>query len=371
MPIFSSSRETVKPSTRLPSSSRRSTRNSVIPSWRLSGSVFVTSTQKSARGALVMNVLAPLITYSSPSRIAVVRMPATSEPAPGSVIPSAADLLALDPGDEVALLLLLGAEQVDGGQDHVGLDREAHVGAARARVAHALGADQRVEVVAALPAVLLREAEAEVAELAGALHHLGRASRCPPTRCGGDASPSCTQALIDSRRSRCSSLKRKCLRDPSCVGLDDGRSRSGHCGLLGSLDESRERKSNTFYSWPSYEKIRYEVADGVATITLDDPETRNALSDQLLTELLEALRAAKADDERARASCSPPRTRRSSRPAATSAASRPTRRPPTSTSAPRSSSRSSASSASSASRRSSPPTATCSPARSGSRSPAT
>ncbi len=47
----------------------------------------------------------------------------------------------------------------------------------------------------------------------------------------------------------------------------------------------------------SYEKIRYEVVEGVATVTLDDPDTRNALSDQLLTELLAALRAAKADDE--------------------------------------------------------------------------
>jgi enoyl-CoA hydratase len=46
-----------------------------------------------------------------------------------------------------------------------------------------------------------------------------------------------------------------------------------------------------------YEKLRYGVADRVATITLDDPETRNALSDQLLRELAEALRAAKADDE--------------------------------------------------------------------------
>ncbi len=34
-----------------------------------------------------MKVFEPLITYSSPSRIAVVRIPATSEPAPGSVIP--------------------------------------------------------------------------------------------------------------------------------------------------------------------------------------------------------------------------------------------------------------------------------------------
>lgn len=44
-----------------------------------------------------------------------------------------------------------------------------------------------------------------------------------------------------------------------------------------------------------YAKITYAVADGVATITLDDPETRNALSDELLSELLSALRAAKAD----------------------------------------------------------------------------
>ena len=45
-----------------------------------------------------------------------------------------------------------------------------------------------------------------------------------------------------------------------------------------------------------YEKIRYEVAERVATITLDDPDTRNALSDQLLLELVDALRAAKADE---------------------------------------------------------------------------
>jgi enoyl-CoA hydratase len=46
-----------------------------------------------------------------------------------------------------------------------------------------------------------------------------------------------------------------------------------------------------------YAKIRYAVADGVATITLDDPDTRNALSDELLGELLDALRTAKADPE--------------------------------------------------------------------------
>ncbi len=47
----------------------------------------------------------------------------------------------------------------------------------------------------------------------------------------------------------------------------------------------------------AYEKIRYEVAEHIATITLDDPQTRNALSESLLLELLDALRAAKADGD--------------------------------------------------------------------------
>jgi enoyl-CoA hydratase len=46
----------------------------------------------------------------------------------------------------------------------------------------------------------------------------------------------------------------------------------------------------------AYEKITYGVADGVATVALDDPGTRNALSEELLAELLDALAAARADD---------------------------------------------------------------------------
>ena len=45
-----------------------------------------------------------------------------------------------------------------------------------------------------------------------------------------------------------------------------------------------------------YETIRYEVADGIATITLDSPENRNALSNELLTELLDAFESARDDD---------------------------------------------------------------------------
>jgi enoyl-CoA hydratase/carnithine racemase len=44
-------------------------------------------------------------------------------------------------------------------------------------------------------------------------------------------------------------------------------------------------------------KVRYEAGpDGVATITLDDPDTRNALSTQLLDELLGALGRARDSD---------------------------------------------------------------------------
>ena len=45
-----------------------------------------------------------------------------------------------------------------------------------------------------------------------------------------------------------------------------------------------------------YETLRYYVADAVATIALDQPDTRNALSDALLDELLAALVAARDDD---------------------------------------------------------------------------
>ena len=44
------------------------------------------------------------------------------------------------------------------------------------------------------------------------------------------------------------------------------------------------------------ELVHLEVADGVATITLDSPHNKNALSQQLTGELLEQLEAAGADD---------------------------------------------------------------------------
>jgi enoyl-CoA hydratase len=42
--------------------------------------------------------------------------------------------------------------------------------------------------------------------------------------------------------------------------------------------------------------VRYEVAEGVATIALDQPDTRNALSDEVLDDLIAAFETARDDD---------------------------------------------------------------------------
>jgi enoyl-CoA hydratase/carnithine racemase len=46
----------------------------------------------------------------------------------------------------------------------------------------------------------------------------------------------------------------------------------------------------------AYETLLYDVVDGVATITLNQPDTRNALSNELLGELHAAFREARDDD---------------------------------------------------------------------------
>src|SRR5437588_290231 len=47
----------------------------------------------------------------------------------------------------------------------------------------------------------------------------------------------------------------------------------------------------------SYTTLRYDVGDAVATIALDQPDTRNALSDELLGELIAAFEEARDDPE--------------------------------------------------------------------------
>src|ERR1700709_1457373 len=47
----------------------------------------------------------------------------------------------------------------------------------------------------------------------------------------------------------------------------------------------------------NYELVAYAVADGVATVTLNSPEKRNMLSGQMLAELVDAMKTAKAAEE--------------------------------------------------------------------------
>jgi hypothetical protein len=86
-PDFFSARPTVKPGVPF------STMNIDMP-WRDSvapSGVLAAMKYRSACTPLVMNIFVPLSTQCSPSALslAVVRMPATSEPAPGSVMPTA------------------------------------------------------------------------------------------------------------------------------------------------------------------------------------------------------------------------------------------------------------------------------------------
>ena len=46
-----------------------------------------------------------------------------------------------------------------------------------------------------------------------------------------------------------------------------------------------------------YEQVSYEVADGIATVMLDNPEKRNMLSAQMLVELVDAMKTARDDEE--------------------------------------------------------------------------
>jgi hypothetical protein len=60
------------------------------PSGRWPVTAATVTRPERSRPALVMNALAPSITHSSPSRVALVRSEPASEPPPGSVRPKAA-----------------------------------------------------------------------------------------------------------------------------------------------------------------------------------------------------------------------------------------------------------------------------------------
>ncbi len=41
---------------------------------------------------------------------------------------------------------------------------------------------------------------------------------------------------------------------------------------------------------PKYETVKFEVADGVATLTLNRPDRMNAFTDQMVRDMIAALR---------------------------------------------------------------------------------
>jgi enoyl-CoA hydratase len=70
------------------------------------------------------------------------------------------------------------------------------------------------------------------------------------------------------------------------VGLED---------VCGGHGAARYRSAVGFHAMP-YATLRYETSEsGVATIALNQPDTRNALSDELLDELISALESARDD----------------------------------------------------------------------------
>src|SRR5438309_4184656 len=88
-------------------------------------------------------------------------------------------------------------------------------------------------------------------------------------------------------------------------GGDTKCRRTGRSGAEGAASGSAKwtvalLTSNLVLSWrpmATEEKVLYEVADGVSTVTLNDPEKRNMLSGQMLAELVEAMKRARDSEE--------------------------------------------------------------------------
>src|SRR5215212_9883169 len=125
--------------------------------------------------------------------------------------------------------------------------------------------------------------------------------------CG--ASSLVTKAWIDSRSRSCSSVKMKCRRPAAWSGLRTSAaggpmkvdSRTSHFRwqprfrLAALRGQQADCQVVTLRTPMDFQHIAYAVSGQVATIALDEPATRNALSDPLLDDVLSALAAAKAD----------------------------------------------------------------------------
>src|ERR671911_831475 len=93
-----------------------------------------------------------------------------------------------------------------------------------------------------------------------------------------------TASSVPTARSPRASASAACSRRRASLSRASGST----CARPGSRCSKNLRVSN--------ETVRYDVSEGVATIALDQPDKRNALSNELLTGLTAALELAGADD---------------------------------------------------------------------------
>src|ERR1700758_4971607 len=155
MPSFSRFRPRLKPGRSL------STMNRVTPFAPAWLSVLVASTMKSQSWPLEMKTFWPLITKSSPSREARVRIALRSLPGRGLGHAERADGFARHHPGQPFALLRLAAERQQIGRDEVGMDEKA--GAARAGAPEFLEHDHVEEIVEAHAAIFLGHGAAQEA----------------------------------------------------------------------------------------------------------------------------------------------------------------------------------------------------------------
>src|ERR1044072_5964311 len=101
-----------------------------------------------------------------------------------------------------------------------------------------------------------------------------------------------TNARIDSRSASWSSLKMKWRRAAPWSGLKTSVAAMKWTVELLTYCRNRSRAITSALMSPT---VRYDVAEHVATIALDQPETRNALSNDVLDDLIEAFEMARGD----------------------------------------------------------------------------
>ena len=206
--------------------------NAEMPRLPAARSVTAMTTMTWPTRPCVVNVLEPLSTQSSPSRRGLVRMPAASLPEVDSVSPQAPIFSPRASGDEILLLLRLGAEHEDVRRaqtvvrGHRQRDR-------RIDAREFLDADAVVDRRQPRAAVLLGELDARSGRARRASAST-RSGKC----CASSHSLTCGRISVSAnsrtlrRSSACSSVSRKSMTGSEPIiraGPDETTERGRHC----------------------------------------------------------------------------------------------------------------------------------------------